>query len=247
MLLEAKIEGEGPTVVVLHGVPVPPESVEMVCRRLRTSYQVVVPDLFGVGLPADEALDALVETLQHHDICEASLVGHSFGAYRAFQLATSGRVAVRRVVALSPLAYYPEPVRQGYRELGDALEAGVLGPRELARSLAPQWFSEHALAQRPELAERLEGWFTELGRDGLIDVIRREIQSSDLRPALGRIQAPVYIRVGSLDQGTPVAWAREIAALLPVARLEVVEGAGHFLQYEDAEATLQAIEAFLQS
>jgi pimeloyl-ACP methyl ester carboxylesterase len=47
---------------------------------------------------------------------------------------------------------------------------------------------------------------------------------------LAEIVCPTLVCVGELDPITPVAAAREIAGALPVgsARLEVIEGAGHF-------------------
>ncbi len=47
---------------------------------------------------------------------------------------------------------------------------------------------------------------------------------------LARIDCPTLVCVGELDPATPVAAAREIADALPEgsARLEVVQGAGHF-------------------
>ncbi|HEX9375040.1 MAG TPA: alpha/beta hydrolase [Actinomycetota bacterium] len=52
---------------------------------------------------------------------------------------------------------------------------------------------------------------------------------------LARIDCPTLVCVGELDPATPVAAAREIADALPQgsARLEVVQGAGHFV-WKDA-------------
>jgi pimeloyl-ACP methyl ester carboxylesterase len=47
---------------------------------------------------------------------------------------------------------------------------------------------------------------------------------------LRRIDCPTLVCVGELDPATPVAASREIVDALPggTARLEVIEGAGHF-------------------
>ena len=52
----------------------------------------------------------------------------------------------------------------------------------------------------------------------------------DVLDQLGRVDCPALVGVGELDPITPVAAARELAAALPegMARLEVVQGAGHF-------------------
>jgi proline iminopeptidase len=52
----------------------------------------------------------------------------------------------------------------------------------------------------------------------------------DVVDQLARVDCPTLVCVGELDPMTPVAAAREIVDALPSggARLEVVEGAGHF-------------------
>ncbi|HJU48961.1 MAG TPA: alpha/beta hydrolase, partial [Gaiellaceae bacterium] len=52
----------------------------------------------------------------------------------------------------------------------------------------------------------------------------------DVRDRLGGVTSPTLVCVGELDLVTPVGAARELANALPegVARLEVLDGAGHF-------------------
>lgn len=52
----------------------------------------------------------------------------------------------------------------------------------------------------------------------------------DALELLALVDCPTLVCAGELDPATPVAAAREIAAALPAgrARLEIVEGAGHF-------------------
>jgi pimeloyl-ACP methyl ester carboxylesterase len=52
----------------------------------------------------------------------------------------------------------------------------------------------------------------------------------DVVDQLARVDCPTLVCVGELDPFTPVAATREIVDALPSggARLEVVEGAGHF-------------------
>ena len=52
----------------------------------------------------------------------------------------------------------------------------------------------------------------------------------DVVDQLARDRCPTLVCVGELDPVTPVAAAREIVDALPegIARLEVIEGAGHF-------------------
>jgi pimeloyl-ACP methyl ester carboxylesterase len=52
----------------------------------------------------------------------------------------------------------------------------------------------------------------------------------DIVDQLGHIDCPTLVCVGEFDPVTPVAASREIFEALPhaIARLEVLDGAGHF-------------------
>jgi proline iminopeptidase len=56
------------------------------------------------------------------------------------------------------------------------------------------------------------------------------LRTFDAVERLATVDCPTLVLVGDLDPVTPVAAAEEIAAALPVgvARLELLEGAGHF-------------------
>jgi pimeloyl-ACP methyl ester carboxylesterase len=56
------------------------------------------------------------------------------------------------------------------------------------------------------------------------------LRTFDVLDQLASVDCPTLVCVGELDPVTPVAAAREIADALPegIARLEVIEGAGHF-------------------
>jgi 3-oxoadipate enol-lactonase len=56
-----------------------------------------------------------------------------------------------------------------------------------------------------------------------VDLLKQE----DLRPELGAIRAPALVLKGPLDRYTPVAWSKEIAALIPGARYVEIAGTGH--------------------
>lgn len=241
-MIEVEMYGSGKDVVVLHGVPVPPESVEAIYEELANSYRVWVPDYNGLGVSPRETGSHLAEALLAKGVKEAAVVGHSFGAYHGFQLARSSALRVTRLAAISPLVYLPEEVAAGYEELAAALEADAL---DITEVLLGQWFTPEFLAENDQLEPMIRGWFDELGTEAIITAARVDSIGPDLRPTLGDIDVPVYIRVGAQDQATPPEWSREIAELLPDAELDIVENVGHFPHLEDRRATLKAIGRFL--
>ncbi|MFB6373902.1 MAG: alpha/beta fold hydrolase [Bradymonadaceae bacterium] len=211
-MYDVETYGDGEPVVLLHGVPVPPESLEPLRRRLEQSHRVVVPDMTAIDRDPVEALEPLEETLISEGVEQAPVVGHSFGAYRAFQLALSDAVDVDRIAAIGALAHLPDPVRAQYDELIEGFEADAI---DLPEVLAGQWFGDGYLADEPEAVEMLEQWFEEVGREGVISGGRTEVRGPDLRPRLDEIDVPVYLQTGDEDEATPVDWAREIAETIP--------------------------------
>ncbi|MCL6641256.1 MAG: alpha/beta hydrolase, partial [Candidatus Rokubacteria bacterium] len=60
-------------------------------------------------------------------------------------------------------------------------------------------------------------------------------------------RCPTLVGVGADDPGTPPAMAREIAARIPGARLEVLPGARHAAVVERAEEFTRLLAGFLDS
>jgi pimeloyl-ACP methyl ester carboxylesterase len=244
-MIQVDIHGEGEDLVILHGSPVPPESVESLTADLAADHRVLVPHLDRLRVGFEEASGIIEDALTSHGVDDAIVVGHSVGAYRAFQLATGDAIDVTRVVAISPLVYYPAEVRAGYDELGEAIEAGAVDTAQLAAMLADPWYGTRYREQTDAVAQ-LQRWFEEAGTEGLLAAIRVETQGPDLRPLLPEIDVPVSVIVGDGDEATPVAWSEEIVELLPDARLHVVEGSGHFPHAEATDETLGHVRSFLE-
>lgn len=70
----------------------------------------------------------------------------------------------------------------------------------------------------------------------LIRQNRAVMARPDAREHLPRLACPVLVAVGDDDRLTPPDCSREIAALLPRARLEIVPACGHMLTMERPEA-----------
>jgi pimeloyl-ACP methyl ester carboxylesterase len=241
-MFEVQTYGEGTNLVILHGNPVPPESMALFIDGLKDHFRVIVPNMLASGLNAADQLSKLDQTLAAHDVEEAAFLGHSYGGLQSFHMAARGDVKVTTLVALGPLVYYPQEVLDGYQELATAIEADAI---DIAEVLKPTWLTADYLAENPDAGETIERWMDLLSKEDLLNVIRHECDVPDLREDLPRLDLPVYIRTGSLDQATPLAWSQEIHELLPNSILDVVDGVGHFLQMEDPEATLRAVHKFL--
>jgi pimeloyl-ACP methyl ester carboxylesterase len=75
------------------------------------------------------------------------------------------------------------------------------------------------------------------------------IRGVDIVDQLGRVDSPTLVSVGELDPVTPVAAAEEIARALPerLAKLEIVDGAGHFTWMDAPDRFWALMIEFIES
>ena len=68
--------------------------------------------------------------------------------------------------------------------------------------------------------------------------------SLDARAALAGVDTPAVIVVGRRDRLTPIARAERLAAMMPHARVEVVDGAGHQVMLDQPAALAAVLDRF---
>jgi pimeloyl-ACP methyl ester carboxylesterase len=109
-------------------------------------------------------------------------------------------------------------------------------------------FAFHPLsARRPGL---VEGYLAMLRRAGPAQLIRQNravMARADLRLELPRIAVPVLVACGEADLLTPPEVSREMAALIPDARMEIVPGAGHMLTLEQPARVAAVLADWLRT
>jgi pimeloyl-ACP methyl ester carboxylesterase len=82
------------------------------------------------------------------------------------------------------------------------------------------------------------------------DVFLRTLQFAgehDAREFLPKIEVPTLVVAAEHDTFTPMALAEEMAAAIPDAELEVIDGASHAAPVEQPDRIAERIEDFLSS
>jgi len=124
--------GSGETLLAIHGITASHLAWPGVVDALGADHAVYAPDLRGRGqsnaLPppygfASHVAD-LVATMDHYDVTDAVLVGHSLGAYIALELARAHPARVRGIVLVD--GGIALPLREGATP--EQVIKGVLGP-----------------------------------------------------------------------------------------------------------------------
>lgn len=159
------------------------------------------------------------------------LCGTSMGGMLALEVV---RQAPQRVKALALLASTARPdTPELIRLRSDAIALFEQGRmREvLQANLAFAFDPAHAAALAPAYLAMIE----HAGPQQLIAQNRAVMARPDQRPLLPQIACPTLVVCGASDLLTPPEHAQEMAALIPGARLEVLQRCGHLLTWEQPQ------------
>ena len=252
MQLHFRQHGEGPPLVLLHGLFGSHENLGSVARALADKFTVYGLDLRNHGRsPHSRAMDYATlaadvdETLDTVGVETASLLGHSLGGKTAMALALAKSQRVERlvVVDIAPLAYD----RRHDAEL-DALRAldldGIRSRKDADDALAGNIPNPAIRQFLLKNLMRVEGGFA--WRIPL-DTIDDEYASIAAAPASsGSYEGPaLFIRGGDSnyidDRG-----AAAIHEIFPGARIETVPGAAHWVHVDNPQAFIELVGEFLR-
>jgi pimeloyl-ACP methyl ester carboxylesterase len=261
-LIEA---GEGPALLLIHGIAGTCENWREVVEPLARHHTVIAPDLPGHGASdpgaGDYSIGALAAGLRDlllalgHD--RATIIGHSLGGGVAMQFAYQYPEMVERLVLVSSGGLGPEvsPVLRAAALPGaDLFISATAAAGAWAGSALGKGLGAIGLRPNPDVAEVARGYAS------LNDPERRAAFLATLRASVGtggqRIDAadrlylaealPVLIVWGARDPIIPVRHGEDAHRAIPGSRLEVFERVGHLPQLEAPGRFIVALEEFLE-
>lgn len=258
--------GEGPVLLLIHGIAGEFQNWEDVIEPLARHHTVIAPDLPGHGeTPAgggDFSLGAMAASLRDllmilgHD--RATLVGHSLGGGVAMQFAYQFPEMVERLVLVNSGGLGPEVslvLRAAALPGAYYFIGATAGPGRAIGSLIGRGLRLIGLRPNADVAEVLRGY------GSLEDPDRRNAFLSTLRAVVGtggqRVHAgdrlyladgmPVLIIWGSRDPIIPAHHAHHAHRLMPGSRLEILDDVGHMPQIEEPLHFVRVLEDFLET
>jgi pimeloyl-ACP methyl ester carboxylesterase len=245
--------GRGEAVLFLHGAPSDPEDWRFVAEKIAGSRRCLIPDLPGYlkspALPGDNLTvvqEALLAELAAREIAEVSIVGHSLGTDRALRIALSGKVRVKRLALLGTLVdMSPEHKAAMRQNIGLLRQLPSLDVPPIHEMLLNLMVSEPFRKAHPEEAKQVIRWSQLCSGPVLADELQSAVDAPAAMPLLPSLKVPTLVRIGTLDQSTPMPYSEAVAKAIPGAQLQVVPNCGHAYFLEDREATSKAIADFL--
>jgi pimeloyl-[acyl-carrier protein] methyl ester esterase len=231
-------QGEGPSLVLLHGWSLSGAAFSELAGLLN-DFRVLIPDLPGHGHsspPTTATLPALADDLTVWLAAVATfpvfLGGWSLGGMIAMELAARREIPIDRLLLLATTprfttaADWPHGLPAGQvralrRDLVQRFETTLADFLALAFAIgeidAARLRAIHAFAVRPGgLPDRVTA-------AALLDLLAGQ----DQRELPPRIGCPALVVHGTLDRVAPVAAGRVLAASLPRGRLQELADTGH--------------------
>ena len=257
--------GEGRPLLLVHGITLQASVWSPQLHQLTDRYRVLAMDVRGHGrsragtdgFGRTVAARDVVTVLEHFDLHDTVIVGHSMGGMILMELAgdfpdqLDERIA--GLVFMDTAAYQllPFPALPIAQALGRRLKLRVdrgrpvpqlrVGENALSWVVARLAFGERPSAKAVgQLRRFLEEVPQSTSLPSWIDLL-----DHDARRALAATHTPSLVLVGSRDLLTPVFAARRISRLLSDSRLEVLPRAGHQLMQERPHEVARLLDDFV--
>lgn len=239
--------GNKPVIVFINSLGTDFRIWRDVIVRLAGSYPLLTYDKRGHGLSdvgqapysIEDHVDDLIGVLEHLKVRDAVICGLSVGGLIAQGL---------------------------YARRPDLVKALILCDTAHKIGTADMWAARISAIEQTGLSGIVDGvmerWFTPSFREndpafpGYRNMMLRQpvegytgtcaaIRDADFTEATKRIAVPTLCVVGDQDGATPPELVLSLAKLVPGARYEVIQGAGHIPCVEQPEILTTLIEAFL--
>jgi len=243
--LEVLRRGVGRPVLLLHGLQTVDPRARFLDLLGRTA-EIIAPSHPGFGLsprPADfetvyDLVHLYLEVLEALPYEKVALMGFSFGGWLAAEVAVKCRHRIDKLVLVDAFG-----IKVSDRETPDILDVFNASPQEVLRrgwhdaGLAP----DPNLMSDDELIVRARNW----------DAVclygwHPYMHNPQLKRWLGRIAIPTLVVWGASDGIVKPSYGRAYSALIPGARFELIEGAGHHPEIEQAGTFADVVGRFLE-
>ena len=240
------VDGDGPAVVIIHGVGGHKEDWADVAAALARSHRVFAVDMLGFGdssksgddLSMPVQAEAIKALLDANGIARADIVGNSVGGWVAATFAAAYPDYTHRLILIDAA---------GFRAMFEGAPPVNFDPNtaEEMQQLIDITVNS-AVARTPGLAERALQRYVASGEKAITATWGLSLfKSPRLEEVLPRISAQTLVLWGADDRLFPSVLAGAFAAQIPNAKAQLVPAAGHFPQIDNPAATITAIAEFL--
>ena len=257
------VEGWGPDVILIPGLASSRAVWAGLAVRLRQNYRLHLVQVAGFagspavfdqdGRVAAPTAEAVADYIRREHLEAPAIIGHSLGGEVALMLGARHPDRVGRLLIVDALPFYsllidPAATGETIKPRATAFRNAMLAA-PAAQADAMQAAAIARLAKTEAARPALVTAGIRSDRKTVADATY-ELMTTDLRPELGRITAPVevvyaYDPIYGVPASTIDATFRNAYASTPHVGFTRIDGSFHFVMLDQPEAFAQAVLSFL--
>jgi len=166
------------------------------------------------------------------------VIGLGFGGWVAAEMATMNHSQFKHLVLVAPMGIQPPP------GTGEIVDQELLSGHEYMRKCFHDQAKLDAMFGKEPAIDQLEAW--EINREMTTRIAWKPYMFNQTLPYLIQgVQVPTLVVFGKQDQVAPLSCGKRYVDLLPKAKLEIVDNAGHCVEMEQPQALLKLVTSFL--
>jgi pimeloyl-ACP methyl ester carboxylesterase len=259
--------GQGPVLLLLHGLGCDHTTWLPVLRQLSRSFTVIAPDLLGHGQSAKPRADYSIggyangmrDLLTVLGVDKVTVVGHSLGGGVAMQFAYQFPERTERLMLVAPGGIGPEvtPLLRAITLPGAGLALGALtlAPVRPVGRLGLRLLSKAPLPYVRDLDE-VADIYVRLADPKARAAIRHVVRAAiDWRGQVITMtdraylteRMPLAVVWGADDDAIPVRHAKVVERVAPRARVEIIPDSGHFPHKDHPERFVKILRSFVRT
>jgi len=233
-------EGEGPVLLILHGLFGALSNFKVVLEQFRNDYKVVIPMMPIYDLPVQDThvkslADFIHRFVEFKQFSKVNLLGNSLGGHVALVFTLNYPDKVNSMILTGSSGLYENamggsfPRREDYEFIKQKVAFTFYDPETATKDLVDEVFE---IVNNKEKLIRILA----LAKSAI-----RHNMGNDLH----KMNIPVCLIWGRNDQITPPEVAEEFHKLLPVSDLYWIDKCGHAPMMEQPEAFNNLLEPWL--
>ncbi|GMA19171.1 alpha/beta hydrolase [Arsenicicoccus piscis] len=246
--LAVEIQGDGPAVLMVHGLGGTSNFYQVQTDSLAQRFQVIRVDSAGAGRSAlasdisiESHADDLAALLDALEIPSAAVVAHSMGTLVARTFAARHPDKVTKLVLLGAVGEPSEAGRRAQHERAALLRAE--GSAAVAPGVVANALSESTRRDKPEVAAFVRELVMRQDPEGYAR--NCEALAAAVEPGPISSDLPLLLVTGSEDKVGPPSVSEGLAQAHGSAKVSVIPGIGHWTALEAAGEVTDQLAEFL--
>ncbi|MEL6671598.1 MAG: alpha/beta hydrolase [Bacteroidota bacterium] len=246
--------GEGPTIVFAHGYGASLVEWNIMADQLvKEGFRIIAFDQRGhtdstigtEGIGSQQMAAAYKSVLEHFDVQDGILVGHSMGGFLGFVfMLTYPEVVKKRLRGALIMASFAGDVYRNNTQNKvqiPLIKHGIMTRVAHTETLGYP-FGRSLLGEKPDAAmiQAFLDVFKKQNHQALVPILSA-FGDENYYSRLGEIEIPCTIIVGEKDHTTPPFHTDEMAEHLQTSKVVRLPGMGHMLNWEAPEALMAEI------